>query len=189
MDQCNIHEVFRKITSDSDQEAFRLFYNHFFAKLLRFSFSYTRSREVSEEIVNDVFIHCWQKRHQLTEVKNPQVYLYVAAKNRAIDHIRRQAINKQVPFTGEEIPELVFYNDPEQLMISAEMVRKMEYTVQQLPPRCRTVFILIKQHGLKYKEVAAILHLSVKTVENQLAIALKKLTHAVRFTFEKEMIR
>ncbi|HEY9259689.1 sigma-70 family RNA polymerase sigma factor, partial [Chitinophaga sp.] len=82
----------------------------------------------------------------------------------------------------DEKMEIAFDSNPEQLMISAEMIRKMEFAVQQLPPKCRMVFTLIKQNGMKYKEVASVLNLSVKTVENQLAIAMKRLTATVNFT-------
>ncbi|SEW55172.1 RNA polymerase sigma-70 factor [Chitinophaga arvensicola] len=185
MDQCTINDLFRNITANNDQTAFKAFYHHFFIKLLRFSFSLTRSKEVAEEITNDVFMHCWQKRQSLTDIKNPQVYLFVVAKNKAIDHMRKQASSRQVVFAEEEQLEIAFDSDPEQLMISAEMIRKMEYTIEQLPPKCKMVYILVKQYDLRYKEVATILNLSVKTVENQLAIAMKRLTAAVNFTLEK----
>ncbi|WP_161596815.1 RNA polymerase sigma-70 factor [Chitinophaga vietnamensis] len=172
------------MTANSDQEAFKAFYNHFFVKLLRFSFSLTRSKETAEEITNDVFMHCWQKRQSLTDIKNPQVYLFVVAKNKAIDTLRKQAASRQVAFTEEDKLEIAFDSDPEQLMISAEMIRKMEFTIQQLPPKCKMVYMLVKQYGLRYKEVATLLNLSVKTVENQLAIAMKRLTQAVNFTLE-----
>jgi len=128
-------------------------------------------------------MHCWQKRQSLGHIKNPQVYLFVVAKNKAIDYLRKQAISKQVYFPEEEKINIAFDSDPEQLMISAEMIRKMEFTIQQLPPKCKMVFTLIKQNGMKYKEVAEVMNLSVKTVENQLAIAMKRLTTTVNFTF------
>ncbi|MCW3467894.1 RNA polymerase sigma-70 factor [Chitinophaga nivalis] len=187
MDQCTINELFRDITVKNDQAAFKAFYNHFFVKLLRFSYTLTRSKEVAEEITNDVFMHCWQKRQSLTDIKNPQVYLFVVAKNRAIDHMRKQAASRQVAFSETDKLEIAFDSDPEQLMISAEMIRKMEFTIQQLPPKCKMVYVMVKQYGLKYKEVATLLNLSVKTVENQLAIAIKRLTQAVNFTLEKPL--
>lgn len=185
MDQCTIKDLFENITANNDQTAFKAFYHHFFIKLLRFSFSLTRSKEVAEEITNDVFMHCWQKRQSLTDIKNPQVYLFVVAKNKAIDHMRKQNSSRRIVFAEEEQLEIAFDSDPEQLMISAEMIRKMEYTIEQLPPKCKMVYILVKQYDLRYKEVATILNLSVKTVENQLAIAMKRLTAAVNFTLEK----
>lgn len=185
-----INQLFRRITEQDDQEAFNSFYKLLFLPVLRFSYSYTRSKEIAEEIANDVFLHCWQKRKELTNIKNPQVFLFVCAKNRAIDHARKHPSSRQiVSMTELDEQHVRFNNDPEKLFITAEMMRKVEDAVQQLPPKCRTIFILVKQYGLKYKEVATLQQLSVKTVENQLAIAMQKLTQAVNFTLEQEMAR
>ena len=71
------------------------------------------------------------------------------------------------------------YFDPEKLMITEEVFRQIRQAVNDLPPRCRLIFKLIKEDGLRYKEVAEILHLSIKTVEAQMAIALRRIkTHS-----------
>ena len=68
-----------------------------------------------------------------------------------------------------------FHADPETLLVSAEKVTKILLAIDQLPPRCKLIFKLIKEDGLRYKDVAKLLDLSVKTVEAQLAIAIKKI--------------
>ncbi|MEO5947602.1 MAG: sigma-70 family RNA polymerase sigma factor, partial [Chitinophagaceae bacterium] len=65
--------------------------------------------------------------------------------------------------------------DPEQLMMTNEMLGQVKKAINELPPRCRLIFKLIKEDGLKYREVAELLQLSVKTVEAQMAIALRRL--------------
>ena len=77
------------------------------------------------------------------------------------------------------------YLDPEQLMMTAEIFRKMRYAINELPPRCQLIFKLVKEDGLKYREVAELLNLSVKTVENQMTIALRKIGQAVHFKLGK----
>lgn len=181
--------LFRKMTEENDQLAFRQFYDHFFVTLFRFTSSLTKERELAEEITHDVFVQCWQKRRELTNVRNPQVYLFVAARHRVVDHMRKQSSGRNVQLSEEEDYEVHLTPDPEQLLITNEMMGKMEEAIRALPPKCREVFILAKQYGLRYKEVAAILDLSAKTVENQLAIALRKLTKAVSFTLEMEVSR
>jgi RNA polymerase sigma-70 factor (ECF subfamily) len=73
------------------------------------------------------------------------------------------------------------YFDPEQLMITAEMVRRVQHAISQLPPKCQMIFKLVKEDGLKYKEVAELLGISPKTVENQMTIALRKMDQAIGF--------
>jgi RNA polymerase sigma factor (sigma-70 family) len=73
------------------------------------------------------------------------------------------------------------YFDPEKLMLTEEMMRQIKKAINDLPPRCRLIFKLIKEDGLKYREVAELLQLSVKTVEAQMAIALRRLAKCMHF--------
>ena len=77
------------------------------------------------------------------------------------------------------------YLDPEQLMITSEMFRRVKEAIGELPPRCQLIFKLIKEDGLKYREVAELLGLSLKTIENQMTIALKKIGHSIEFDIPK----
>jgi RNA polymerase sigma factor (sigma-70 family) len=71
------------------------------------------------------------------------------------------------------------------LLLTAEMRNRIQQAVNQLPPRCKIIFKLIKEDGLKYREVAEILNLSVKTVDNQLATALRKIGNAINIDLRK----
>ena len=66
-------------------------------------------------------------------------------------------------------------------MISAEMLRLIHDVVDDLPPRCKLSFKLVKEYGFKYREAAEILQVSEKTIENQLSIALRKISAAIHF--------
>jgi RNA polymerase sigma factor (sigma-70 family) len=79
------------------------------------------------------------------------------------------------------------YFDPEQLLITAEMLGFIYKAIDQLPPKCKMVFKLAKEDGLKYREVAEVLNISVKTVENQLAIALQKIGEVVSFDIHRSI--
>jgi RNA polymerase sigma-70 factor (ECF subfamily) len=79
-----------------------------------------------------------------------------------------------ITITDVSIEFKSIYHDPEQKMISAETIKQIQEAIQDLPPRCRLIFKLVKEEGLKYKEVAELLQLSVKTVENQMSVAFKK---------------
>ncbi len=67
------------------------------------------------------------------------------------------------------------------------MLSRIYKAIESLPPKCRMIFRLVKEDGLRYKEVADILHLSVKTVENQLAIAVRKIGRAVSFDISRSV--
>jgi RNA polymerase sigma-70 factor (ECF subfamily) len=125
--------------------------------------------------VSDIFIRIWEKRDQLTAIETPLLYFYTAVKNLALNRLSKQ--KKQVSQSSEEwlVQLNSIYFDPEQLMMTEEMMRKIRKAINELPPRCRIIFKLIKEDGLKYRETAELLQLSVKTVEAQMAIALRRL--------------
>jgi RNA polymerase sigma-19 factor, ECF subfamily len=159
-----------------DETAFTQLYLHFGKKLLQFALSLVRSREISEELVEDVFVKIWAGRQRITEIDNLTVYLYVAVKNRALNSLSQKAKELiAAPFDYLDMSIDEFATDPYDLMITSEMMTHMHRVIENLPPRCKMIFKLIREDGLKYKEVAEILNISVNTIDAQMAIAVKKL--------------
>lgn len=187
MDRNDTRKCLQQIARKGDRQAFGALYDHYFKRLFVFCLPMIRSKELAEEIVNDVFVHLWEKRAILSGIDNAVAYLYVAVKNRTLDYIRKSSSNKTEDIHAIGSEYITFTLDPEQLLITEEMKKKIETAVDQLPARCKLIFKLIKEDGLKYKEVAAILELSVKTVEAQLAIAMKKLTTAILISSDNKI--
>jgi RNA polymerase sigma-70 factor (ECF subfamily) len=73
-------------------------------------------------------------------------------------------------------------------MLTAEMMNRVQKAINDLPPRCQLIFKLIKEDGLKYREVAELLQLSIKTIENQMAIALRKIGLAIHFDIRTTLL-
>jgi RNA polymerase sigma-70 factor (ECF subfamily) len=164
-----------------DQQAYKELYTSLYAYLFGFARTIVPSKETAEEIVSDVFIRLWERRKELEKVENLKVYLYVATRNIAFNYLDKQ---KRTPTNSIDDIEAEFtsiYFDPEQLLVTAEMLSLIQKAIDQLPPKCKMIFRLVKEDGLKYREVAEILNLSVKTIENQLAIALEKIGNTVHF--------
>ncbi|MCR8559575.1 RNA polymerase sigma-70 factor [Mucilaginibacter sp. BJC16-A38] len=163
-----------------DELVFKNVYRQYFVKLYRFSFSLVHCRESAEEIVHDVLINLWKKRNDFTGIENLNTYLYVSVKNLSLNYLRDQAKHNHVDI--ETIyDECNFISiDPESLLITKERAENLNALINNLPVRCKMIFNLIKIDGLKYKEVASLLNISAKTVENQLSIAIKKIAEAVK---------
>jgi RNA polymerase sigma-70 factor (ECF subfamily) len=170
-----------RIAHSDDKYAYKELFTSLYNYLFHFARTLVRTKETAEEIVSDVFIKVWEKRKELDEIDNLKVYLYVATRNTAFNYLEKQKRNTTYPL--ENVPAIFtsVYLDPEQLMITADMLALIQKAIDQLPSKCRMIFKLVKEDGLKYREVAEILDLSVKTVENQLAIALKKIGRAISF--------
>jgi RNA polymerase sigma-70 factor (family 1) len=176
-----IKDLQHRIVWMDDQQAYKELYTSLYAYLFGFARTLVPSRETAEEIVSDVFIKLWERRKELEKIENLKVYLYVATRNIAFNYLDKQ---KRTPTNSIDDVEAEFtsiYFDPEQLLVTAEMLGLIQKAIDQLPPKCKMIFKLAKEDGLKYREVAEVLNLSVKTVENQLAIALEKIGNTVRF--------
>jgi RNA polymerase sigma-70 factor (ECF subfamily) len=169
-------ELLQKIQREGDQNAFKQLYQSLFFRLYQFAFSYVRSRESAEEVVNDVFLSLWQKRKELDSLSNFNVYLYVAVKNASLNLLRRNKISTPLSVDDLVVDHLHLSANPESLLISAELRAAIQAAIEKLPPRCKIIFKLIKEDHLSYREVGAILDISVKTVDAQLCLALKKLS-------------
>ena len=175
----NIKELQQRIALYEDLKAYQALYELLAARLKRFCFSFVKSPEAADEIVSDVFIKLWQIKNKLPEIDNLKVYLYTVAKNFCLNYITRNFKNPVVLLDEIDIEPVVHIGNPEELCISADIVHKIRQAVRQLPPRSRLIFQMVKEDGMRYKEVADILHISVLTVRNQLAIAVQKLAAAL----------
>jgi len=163
-----------------DENSLALLYELYFKKLLSFARTFLTSREVAEEIVEDIFIKIWARREDVASIQNFNVYLYKCVKNAAINELNKQAnrIKTQLIDEADHDHHLSGPTPLEHLVVS-EMLQSMEIAVESLPQRCRQIFKLIREDGLKYKEVAEILNISVNTIDNQMAIAVKRICAAL----------
>jgi RNA polymerase sigma-70 factor (family 1) len=169
-----IKELQQKISLYEDMKAYARLYELLFPRLRRFSNAFVKSGEAAEEIVSDVFIKLWQIRDRLAEIANLKVYLYTITRNFSYNYLTRHYKKVVLSLDEADPAVLVTFDDPETLCISAEQVAKIREAIAQLPPQCRIIFQLVKEEGMRYKEVAEVLHLSTLTVRNQVAIATRK---------------
>jgi RNA polymerase sigma-70 factor (family 1) len=163
-----------------DENAFTKLYLHFGKKLILFGVSLVRSKEIAEELVEDVFVKLWANKQHIAQIENITVYLYVAVKNKALNKLSQKA-NELIAAPFDYLDTILdeFAANPYDLMITSEMMGRMHQVIETLPPRCKMIFKLIREDGLKYKEVAEILNISVNTIDAQMAIAVKKICMAL----------
>jgi len=169
--------------ANDDQLAYRQLFIQFYNKLSRFVMGFTKNRELTEEIVSDVFINIWRRRKNIQEIKNLKLYLYVSAKNITFNYLKKLHRENLTDIDAVEIELEDPFADPGAAMITREMNLKLKTAINALPPRCKLVYTLIKEDGLSYKQTAQLLGISESTVDNQISIALKKISSAIRYTF------
>ena len=180
-----LHKLVHRIALYDDPKAYKELFMLYHSKLVNFSATITGSRETSEEIVSDVFFKIWSHRTHLPQVENLHLYIYIITKNLSINSLLKQKKEKTFSLDDAVVELKSMYLNPEQLMITAEMFKRISDAVNELPNKCRLIFKLVKEDGLKHREVAQLLNLSVKTVENQMTIALRKIGQSIRFNLSR----
>ena len=183
-----LSEIVERIAVKDDLAAYKQLFIHYHSRLTQFSYSILDNKETAEEVVSDVFLKIWNNRQSLLRIQNFHLYLYVCTKNQSLNSLRRQNSNKTFSLDDCNTELTSFYFDPEQLMITLEMYKRLDELIRNLPPKCRLIFKLIREDGLTYKEVSQLLQLSVKTIENQMTIALKKIGQSIQFDIKKAIL-
>jgi RNA polymerase sigma-70 factor (family 1) len=183
-----LQKLINRVAIYDDAAAYKELFLLYHARLISFSFSITKSKESAEEVVSDVFLKIWTKRTSLTRVNNFHLYIYIITKNISINYLVKQKREQSFSFDDSLVEFKSIYPDPEQSMITSETFRRVHLAIQALPPKCQLIFKLVKEDGLKYREVAELLELSLKTIENQMTIALKKISQAIPFGISRSSL-
>ena len=168
-DNLNQH-IFRRLRN-GDEKALTELFDLYYSALCMFANKYLRDMDLSRSLVQQVFIDLWMKREKISISTSVKSYLYTTVKNRCIDALRKTKATTEISESVENLNQTPFRN----LMEEAELNDRINASINQLPDKCREIFLLCRFEGLKYAEIAEKLGISVKTVEMQMGIALKKL--------------
>jgi len=156
-----------------NRSAFDDLFREHYPRLVMTAQAIVGERAVAEEVAQDVMLELWRRRATLVLESTLAAYLRRSARNRALNQVRHERVTRQAE------PELARTTasppDPEYETRQAEIDQAVREAVAALPPRCREVFELSRVHGLRYAEIADTMDISVKTVEAQMARALKAL--------------
>jgi len=163
--------------AEGDEVAFTRLYGLFYKRLYHFSLSLVRLPDTAQEVVEDVFTKLWINRSRLADIVNPSVYLYVAVKNQSLNRLSVKAREWMVSGLDETTTSVAAIgSDPLSQLMTAEMLNRVNQAIEQLPSRCKMIFKLVREDGLRYKEVAQILNISVNTIDVQMAIAVRRIS-------------
>lgn len=159
-------------TENAFKELFAREYNN----MCRYALSYLQDAHSAEDIVQETFVKFWEQKKELSHSPEAKFYLVTAVRNNCISALRKQNA------AGVQLVENTPDNDADMLITArqlredaSEKQQKINEALNQLPPKCKEVFLLIKLHGMSYQQAADALQLSVKTIENQMGKAIKTL--------------
>jgi RNA polymerase sigma-70 factor (ECF subfamily) len=164
-------ELMREIKADN-MLAFDTLYNRYSKKVYQFGEAILRSQGESENLMQDVFLKLWENRHQVQKDSSVKYYLFTTTYNSAISIIRKKAREAEYMDYLKSI-QVVDPGPVDTELEYKELSEKLEEAIGRLPGRQREVYVLHKIKGLKYGEIAEQLNISVNTVENHMARALR----------------
>lgn len=169
------------LRNEDDDAAFSELYNRYWDKLFAAAYKRVRSVEAAEEIVQDLFVDLWNRRRVLDIRSGLAVYLFSAIKYKVIHNMHKQMIKQSFeqhnPFYHE------YDNSTDEVIIANDLKSHLEHSAEQLPEKCRAIYHLSRNEYQSNKAIAEQLHISEKTVENQLTKALKRLRTSLNFFF------
>jgi RNA polymerase sigma-70 factor, ECF subfamily len=177
-------DIIEKIRS-GDEKVFEEFFKTWYPKLCLFANQYVGSPDLSRDIVQEVFIRIWDHREEFEVRYSLKAYLYQAVKNHSISYLRK---TKPVTDLSEIIgvPGDEYLPEEELLFRNKSFSDRIWREVEELPERKRTIFTLYRKHGLSYKEIATVLGIKRKTVENQMGRALHFLRERLHAVYDSD---
>ncbi len=163
-----------QIASGNEVE-FEKFFKLYYSQLHRFAMFFVKTKVFADEVVMDVFYRLWNKRKDIVTIKNIDTYLYVSVRNISYSIIKNEKKYKFEDLDLFEVKTKRYTKTPENSIISQENLEEINNAIETLPPKCKLIFKLIREEKLKKKDVSEILNISVKTIDNQIAIAVRKI--------------
>ena len=153
-------------------------------RFFRFAYYCLGEKEACREVVTDVFFSVWQSRKRLKDIDNIDTYLYISVRNESFRYqarnkdLNRVSLNELLPLMEEEDE-----GSPEEHLELKEMREMLDKAIDELPEKCRLVFLMSREEGLKTKEIAEILSVQESTVRVQMKIAIEKLVARLKPSF------
>ncbi|WP_036603868.1 RNA polymerase sigma-70 factor [Olivibacter sitiensis] len=175
----NLHdnELLLKLRFD-DQNAFEEIYRRYWSDMFHAAYNLLREREACMDIVQELFVWLWEHRNSLN-VASLRPYLMAAVKFKVANYIKKGKVRSSFFDQIKEMEEPYELIEDSNMEVK-EMMTIINHFTNQLPEKCRDIFILSRHEELSNKEIAERLNISVKTVENQITIALRKLRSSLK---------
>lgn len=160
-----------------DRKAFETIYRLYSNNLYIIANSYISDRYIAEDLVQEVFVRLWDNREKLSIRSNINGYLFMMVKNKCLDHLRKPrhtvSIEEGENLSVGGINFFALQDEGASKMIETELEQSIYEAIDLLPDACKAVFLKTRMEGMKYREAAHELNISVKTVESHMTKALK----------------
>lgn len=156
------------MTNAQFEETFR---NNYKA-LVVYAWKLVKRQDIAEDIVQQIFVNVWENIERMDVEKGVVSYLYQSTRNRCLNYLQS---SYNISTVHVDTPSDTRFVPAEKILEEKELSGRIKAALNELPEKCREVFLLSRERQLTYKEIASLLDISIKTVENQMGKALKHL--------------
>lgn len=170
--------ILLKEINNGNKKAFKYLYTRYYNELCIFANGFTKDSYLAEDIVQNVMVSLWEKKKTLTINISVKSYLYKCVYNQFINYCRK--IKKEISLKQEiKATTLINFAEDDE-SITNKKIKLINTEIENLPKRCKEVFIMSKRQGMKYKEISEELSISIKTVEAHISKALKQINLKIK---------
>lgn len=166
------NESFSFLLGNNGELFLKYLFDKYYSELCKLSFRYVGRTEIAEDVVQEVFINIWNKRLEISYEGPVKPYVIRSVINASLNYVQ----SKYARIDFEEDSKLTYWGASNESGIEhKELEEIINKAIEQLPDRCRTIFVMSRMSGFSQKEIAEKLDISVKTIEAQMTIALKRI--------------
>lgn len=177
MNSAQEKSLFEKI-KNGDEKAFEEFFHFYYGYLCTYACRFVVHENIAEEIVQDFFVKFWEKRNQIIIENSVKNYIFRSVKNGCLNYIQHNNIKSK--FAQHFISDQQKMHFDSNSFLEIELAKKIEESIESLPEKRKEIFKLSREQGLKYREIAQKLNISLKTVETHMGLAIKSLREKLR---------
>lgn len=171
------------LMNSNSQSDFNAIFKSNYNAMCNISYIILKDKDSAKDVVQEVFIKLWAMAGKIDSITNVKGYLYRATTNASINYLTQKKKTQSL----HKVSLTLIHNSEERTTIK-ELEDKIEKALNKLPPKCKAIFVLSRFEGMKYKEIADHLDISIKTVKNQMVIALDKMREDLKPYLTKEFL-
>lgn len=180
MPKTNSIKILIKRLRKDDESALTIIYNTYWKLLYASAFNILKNKELSEDVVQDVFISLWNNRKQLEIKVSLKSYLHASTRYQVFAVIRKNKSISHIELL-DDVDNRLKKTSPETKLMFKELVEQIDHIIGLLPDKCSKVYKLSREEQLSHKEISQKLNISTKTVENHITKALKTLRNSLGY--------
>jgi RNA polymerase sigma-70 factor (ECF subfamily) len=160
--------------------AFRKFYDQAYPAAYKFVGYFLPVKEDCEEVLSEVFFTVWKRRVTLTEIENLKSWLYIVCRNETFRYLKRERKYRGISIDDMPVDLHIDPSAADRELVESEMFEHFRKAVEELPERCKLIFLMVREEKMKHGEIAEILAIAEGTVAQQMNKAIGRITKALR---------